>query len=279
MSFSMAQVRRMCTICLTRMKFYKPIGKHERISVSYSNLPQMKRLMSSVGSSQGNEPEKESLGKRGPITWKVLGYFIAVGSVIVIAFRWKRKSLERKHNEAWEGLKEKSVGRPSIGGTFSLIDHEGKPRSSSDFHGQWILLYFGFTHCPDICPDELEKMIDVVDKIDSMMKLPKLTPVFITIDPERDTVAVVKEYIKEFSPKLVGLTGTIKQVEEASRAYRIYFSPGPKDADNDYIVDHSIIMYLVNPDGNFVEYYGQNATATDMVPSIAKHMLRFKKLS
>ncbi|KAL3862413.1 hypothetical protein ACJMK2_008380 [Sinanodonta woodiana] len=276
MSFSMVQVRRICSICLTRLKFYTPIGKHERIPGFYSNL--LKQPMSSVGSSQ-EKPEKDNVNKRGPITWKILGGAIAVGSVIVFSFRWKRKSLEMKRNEALESVRDKSIGKPSIGGPFSLIDHEGKPRSSSDFHGQWILLYFGFTHCPDICPDELEKMIEVVDKIDSMMRLPKLTPVFITIDPERDTVSVVREYIKEFSPKLVGLTGTLEQVEQASKAYRIYFSPGPKDADNDYIVDHSIIMYLVNPDGNFQEYYGQNVTAADMVPSIAKHMLRYKNLS
>lgn len=113
------------------------------------------------------------------------------------------------------------MGRPALGGPFSLIDHNNKPRRSEDFLGQWILIYFGFTHCPDICPDELEKMIEVVDEIgknpeggdehgnandvthclflfskDKIKSLPNLTPILITIDPERDTVDAMAQYVK-----------------------------------------------------------------------------------
>lgn len=186
------------------------------------------------------------------------------------------KYFKKEKEELIEKERTRSIGRPALGGPFSLVDHNNKPTKSEDFLGQWVLLYFGFTHCPDICPDELEKMIEVVDEIDKIKALPNLTPILITIDPERDTAEAMAAYVKEFSPKLIGLTGTTAQVEEVSRAYRVYYSQGPKDEDNDYIVDHTIIMYLVGPDGEFVDYYGQNKRNVEISNSIAAHMRKYK---
>lgn len=187
------------------------------------------------------------------------------------------KYFKKEKEELIEKERNKSIGRPALGGPFSLIDHNNKPAKSEDFLGQWVLIYFGFTHCPDICPDEIEKMIEVVDEIDKIASLPNLTPILITIDPDRDTPEAMAAYVKEFSPKLIGLTGTTAQVEQISRSYRVYYSQGPKDEDNDYIVDHTIIMYLVGPDGEFVEYFGQNKRSVEITNSIAAHMRKYKK--
>ncbi|EPY83630.1 hypothetical protein CB1_000547004 [Camelus ferus] len=149
-----------------------------------------------------------------------------------------------------EKERRRSIGKPLLGGPFSLTTHTGEPKTNKDYLGQWVLIYFGFTHCPDICPEELEKMIQVVDEIDSIPTLPNLTPLFITIDPERDTKEAIANYVKEFSPKLIGLTGTKEEIDQVARAFRVYYSPGPKDEDEDYIVDHTIIMYLIGPDGS-----------------------------
>lgn len=218
-------------------------------------------------------PPSEKQKKSGPVTWKSLAITFAIGGALLGGMKYFKKEKE----ELIEKERNRSIGRPALGGPFSLVDHNNKPTKSEDFLGQWVLLYFGFTHCPDICPDEIEKMIEVVDEIDKIKSLPKLTPLLITIDPDRDTPEAMAAYVKEFSPKLIGLTGSVAQIEQVSRSYRVYYSQGPKDEDNDYIVDHTIIMYLVGPDGDFLEYFGQNKRSVEITNSIAAHMRKHKK--
>ncbi|XP_028842350.1 protein SCO1 homolog, mitochondrial [Denticeps clupeoides] len=211
--------------------------------------------------------------RTGPVTWRSLAITFSIGGVLLAAMKFFKKEKEEKIEQE----RTRSLGQPALGGPFSLVDHEGKPRTSEDFLGQWVLIYFGFTHCPDICPDELEKMMEVVDEIDRIKMLPNLTPILITIDPERDTPDALSAYVKDFSSKLIGLTGTAAQVDQVSRAYRVYYSQGPKDEDNDYIVDHTIIMYLVGPDGHFLEYYGQNKKSAEISASIAAQMRKSRQ--
>ncbi|KAK3552783.1 hypothetical protein QTP86_022590 [Hemibagrus guttatus] len=231
------------------------------------------RRLSSVPPPPSSGEKKSTEKKSGPVTWKSLAITFALGGTLLLGMKYFKKEKEEK----FEKERTKSLGKPALGGPFSLIDHNGKPSKSEDYLGQWVLIYFGFTHCPDICPDELEKMTAVVDEIDRIKTLPDLTPILITIDPERDTPEALAAYVKEFSPKLIGMTGTTAQVEQVSRAYRVYYSQGPKDEDNDYIVDHTIIMYLVGPDGKFVDYYGQNKKSAEISSSIASHMRKHRQ--
>nr|XP_027223883.1 protein SCO1 homolog, mitochondrial-like isoform X1 [Penaeus vannamei] len=221
-------------------------------------------------------PRREDVTKgKGPITWKSLLLTGVVGSGLLGFMLYIRREKEL----AQERERKRALGKASIGGRFELIDHHGTPRSSDDFLGQWCLLYFGFTHCPDVCPDELEKMAKVVDEVDAMKTVPDVQPLFITVDPFRDTKELIKDYLKEFHPKMLGFTGSTEKIAEACRAYRVYFSAGPRDDDDDYIVDHTIIIYLINPDGEFVDYYGQNKTAEQVVASVVFNMKKFEEIS
>lgn len=181
---------------------------------------------------------------------------------------------QRLQKQRLAQLRKVAVGQ----GGFSLVDHTGQRRTKSDYLGHWVLLYFGFTHCPDICPDELDKMTSVVGILDKDPSLPPVQPLFITVDPERDDVAEMAKYVKDFHPRLVGLTGTPEEIKEAGRDYRVYASAGPKDEDGDYIVDHTILIYLINPDGLFLDYYNRMKNDTQIAESIRNHMINHVKL-
>jgi len=221
-------------------------------------------------------PKKASrIAKIVPVTWKSLLATGVIGAGLLAFMLYVKKEKEI----AMQKERQRVLGKARIGGTFDLVDHNGKPIKSEDFLGQWVLLYFGFTNCPDVCPDELEKMGAVVDKIDGLENVPNIQPLFITVDPQRDTQKMIKEYVGEFHPKFIGMTGTIEQISQACKAYRVYFSAGPRDDDDDYIVDHTIIIYLINPDGEFVDYYGQTKDADQVSNSVAVNMKKYEQMN
>ena len=139
----------------------------------------------------------------------------------------------------------KGVGRPLVGGPFSLIDHDGHAFTEQDMKGKYALVYFGFTNCPDICPEELDKMAGMIDRVKERHG-DVMRPVFITCDPVRDTPEVTKKYLSDFHEDILGLTGEYEQVKQTCKAYRVYFStPVDVKPGQDYLVDHSIYFYLM----------------------------------
>lgn len=152
---------------------------------------------------------------------------------------------------------------PAIGGPFALVDHTGKPVTDADFRGKWMLIYFGYTYCPDVCPTSLTTMVDALDLLGEAGA--KVVPVLISVDPERDTPVKLASYVSAFGPRVVGLTGTAEQVAAAAKAYRVYYAKAkPKAGDGEvYLMDHSSILYLVDPQGKFHQHFSSHQIDAD----------------
>jgi protein SCO1/2 len=150
--------------------------------------------------------------------------------------------------------KMQSVGRALVGGPFSLTDHTGRRVTDKDFRGRTLIVVFGFTFCPDVCPTELQLISAALDKLGPRAK--DAAPLFITVDPERDTPAQLASYVKSFHPRLVGLTGTQDEIDAAAKAYRVYFKkvPDPKSSAG-YTMDHSALIYVMGPDGAYQAHF------------------------
>uniref|UniRef100_A0A8B9FVJ0 SCO cytochrome c oxidase assembly protein 2 n=1 Tax=Amazona collaria TaxID=241587 RepID=A0A8B9FVJ0_9PSIT len=149
-------------------------------------------------------------------------------------------------------------------------------RGGADFLGQWVLLYFGFTHCPDACPEALQRLSSAAAALERDPALPPLQPLFITVDPERDDEAALRRYLRDFHPRLLGLTGPAEDVRAVAAAFRVYASAGPRDADGDYIVDHSVLIYLLGPDGALLDCYGSGKSAEELERSVRRHMQTYR---
>jgi protein SCO1/2 len=159
------------------------------------------------------------------------------------------------------------TGSVSIGGAFTLQDPDGKTVTDADLKGRYSLIFFGFTHCPDICPLTLQTVTKALDEAGPAAD--HVQPVFITVDPERDTPDAMKAYAANFHPRLMALTGTPAQVQEASRAYKVFAAKTPlKDAEGkdtgDYGVTHTGFTYLMGPDGKYVAHFDKDASPADI---------------
>jgi protein SCO1/2 len=158
------------------------------------------------------------------------------------------------------------VAGSSVGGPFTLIDQTGKTVTEKDFAGQYLLIYFGFTYCPAICPTELQKMNQALKQLGPAAN--RVQPLFITIDPERDTQPVMKDYVAQFNPRLVGLTGSREQINHVLKAYRVYARRVDDPAANEYTMDHSSYIYFMNPDGQLLGIYGTDSTPADIAADL-----------
>lgn len=155
-----------------------------------------------------------------------------------------------------------STGKALVGGPFEMVDHTGKTVTQADYEGKYLLIYFGFTFCPDVCPTALQVMSAALDRMGE--KADAVQPLFITIDPERDTVENMAAYVNHFHPRLVGLTGTLEQVRKTARAYRVIFKKVRESGASDYTMDHSSVVYLMDPDGAFLASFNHTTTPDDM---------------
>ena len=152
-------------------------------------------------------------------------------------------------------------GRPQIGGPFALVDGAGKPVTDQDFRGRYMLIYFGYTHCPDACPTALNDMALALATLGAAR--PRVQPIFITVDPERDRGQALTDYVGAFGPDFIGLTGTEDQIGQVKKLFKVYAAKHPTK-DGDYDMDHSSIIYLMDPSGRFITNFTHETSPDEM---------------
>lgn len=159
---------------------------------------------------------------------------------------------------------------PPLGGPFTLVDHTGRTVTQADFGPTLRLVYFGYTYCPDVCPTELSAMAGALDRLGADGA--RVQPLFISIDPARDTVSHMAEYVPLFHPRLIGLTGSAEQVAGVARAYRVYYAKAQNGGSTDYLMDHSSFVYLTAPDGTVKTIFPAKTTPEAMAEGIRKQL-------
>jgi cytochrome oxidase Cu insertion factor (SCO1/SenC/PrrC family) len=162
-----------------------------------------------------------------------------------------------------------STGKALVGGPFSLVDHTGRRVTDKDFSGRYMLVFFGFTYCPDVCPSSLQVMTAALQQLGA--KADRLAPILISVDPERDTPAQLAEYVKSFDARLVGLTGTPQEIDAVAKAYRVYYKKVQDEKSTaGYTIDHTAIIYLMSPEGNYVTHFSHTIGADALAERLGK---------
>lgn len=173
----------------------------------------------------------------------------------------------------WLGTHASAADNATLGGPFELVDQDGVTRTAEDFYGSYPLIYFGFTHCPDLCPTSLATMAQAIDRLAERApdKAARVVPLFVTVDPRRDTVAVLKDYVPNFHPRLVGLTGTAEQIEQMARNYGVFYAPVPMGG-GDYLMDHSGFILLMGPAGEYLTHFESGVDAAELAEVLRRRV-------
>jgi protein SCO1/2 len=194
---------------------------------------------------------------------------LIVASLLGCCLPFRGPAAAAEQPSAAQMMDDLMYGRGSVGGPFTLTDQTGKPRSDTDFRGKLMIVYFGYTYCPDVCPTSLLLMETALDKL-GPDAAKKVNLVFITIDPERDTTKLLKGYVENFGPTFIGLTGTPQQIADAARAYRVYYQKVPSKDGGPYLMDHSSIVYLLDRNGRFVTHFTHEAKAETIAAGVGR---------
>jgi cytochrome oxidase Cu insertion factor (SCO1/SenC/PrrC family) len=189
--------------------------------------------------------------------------WLALVCVVFAAPVAANDATEPSPTELIEGL---ISGRAPVGGPFELTDQTGHRRTDVDFRGKLVVLYFGYTYCPDVCPTELQAISLALDKLGAMAEA--VQPLFITVDPERDTPARLAEYVSSFHPRLIGLTGSLGEIRKTAIAYRTFFVKNSAAVSGEYSVDHTGFIYLVGKDGRYLGFLPPGTTPDAIADAI-----------
>ena len=195
----------------------------------------------------------------------VLLPFLLLATVLAAGALWRLGDLR-----AQRGVQTISIDKVELGGPFTLTDQDGQKRRDSEFRGKYMLVFFGYTFCPDVCPTTLAVMAAALDKMGAGAD--RIVPIFISVDPERDKPDVLKAYLSAFGPRFVGLTGTEDEIAATAKAYRVYVQAHKDDGAN-YTVDHSGVVYLMDKSGGFLANYSLDASPDKLAADLTKQTI------
>ncbi len=195
-------------------------------------------------------------------------YAIAAGAIVVALLGGTLAAIKfgGSNDDMFAGCRASQTAGGAIGGPFELVDETGTTVTDTDVITGPTLVYFGYTFCPDVCPLDNMRNAQAIEILDEQGI--EVTPVFITIDPERDTVDVVREYTDNFHERMIGLTGSPEQVRAASQAYKTYYARQEAD-DEYYLMDHTTMSYLMFPEQGFQEFYRRDITPEQLAESLS----------
>ncbi len=163
------------------------------------------------------------------------------------------------------------------GGPFTLTAHTGEKISDTDFLGQYMLVYFGYSFCPDVCPLDLQKLSVALYSLEKQgYDTTPIQPLFISIDPERDTVEELAGFLPDFHPRMLGLTGTLEEITAVARNYKVYFAKREQPGTTDYLMDHQAVIFVMGPDGNYVRLFSSRDKPDDIAQSLASVLEKAK---
>jgi cytochrome oxidase Cu insertion factor (SCO1/SenC/PrrC family) len=165
-------------------------------------------------------------------------------------------------------------GRGKIGGPFSLTDHTGARRALTDFRGQLTVLYFGYIGCPDVCPTDLSQIARAIESLGTDSG--RVQPLFVTVDPARDTLPILAQYVANFHPRLVGLTGSEEEIRGVAELYRVYFQKVTAERSGDPFVDHSAFLYILDGNGDYLGSFPPGTPAERLARVLREHLAEGK---
>lgn len=208
--------------------------------------------------------------KRTPTIALIGVMLIALGVIAVAAFvAWNRIARDGAARFSGEATVSSAV---QIGGPFTLVSHRGNKVSDSDFRGRLMLIYFGYGYCPDVCPTELANMAAALDVLGDKAEL--VQPIFITVDPERDSVKFLGDYVPQFHSRMVGLTGSPAEIAAVAKSYRVYYQKSVDPGATEYLMNHSSFVYLMGRDGEFLTMFRGATKPRSMADTIASFIER-----
>ena len=200
----------------------------------------------------------------------ILSLAIVVAAIAAVSVIWWRGSQHQAEQTA-----QASQGESAIGGAFELVNSEGETVRAEDFRGRYLLVNFGYTFCPDVCPGTLANITRALNRLAETdpAKAKEVVPIFITVDPARDDVETMRHYVSNFHDRMVGLTGSKAQIEDVAKKYRVYYEKTDQTmADGEYLVNHSSYVYVMGPQGKYLEHF-THKTAPDAMANVLSRLV------